>query len=118
LQNPVNSKDAVEGSISVTIDQNGNKLKPEIRTNDNDPQVYDISFTPEIDANCRIEIEYCDTAENFIYGDTFDVSVKQGDFLIIPFPLEPAQINQQSTFKSKKPYFKLNFIESEYICTY
>ncbi len=97
----MNSKDAVEGSISVTIDQNGQKLKPEIRNNENDSQVYDISFVPETDSICRIEIEYCDTSENIIYGDSFDVSVKQGDFILIPFPLEPAQINQQSTFKSK-----------------
>jgi hypothetical protein len=85
----------------VTIDQNGQKLKPEIRTNEHDAQIYDISFVPETESTCRIEIEYCDSSENIIYGDTFDVSVKQGDFIIIPFPLDPAQINQQSTFKSK-----------------
>ena len=99
LKNLVHSNDVGDGSICVTIDQNGLKLKPEVKLNDKDSRIYDVSFTPENESTCKIEIEFTDTAENFIYGDAFEVVVKAANFIITPSPIIPVQINYKCVFR-------------------
>lgn len=70
-----------------------------MKINDKDPKIYDISFIPESNTPCKIEIEFTDGADNFIYGDAFEINVRPADFIIIPFPINPVQINQKCTFR-------------------
>jgi hypothetical protein len=116
----VNSKDVGEGSICVTIDQNGEKLKPDVKVNDKDGRIYDVCFTPENDSQCRVEIEFTDNSDNFIYGDAFDVVVKAANFIISPSPINPVQINYQCVFRGMLLLFfywgfvnKLLFLKSK-----
>ncbi len=60
--------------------------------------VYEISFTPEIETKCVVDLEYLDIAEGVICGDSVIINVKAKDFRITPFPLQPFAINSKSTF--------------------
>ena len=60
--------------------------------------VYEISFTPEIETKCVVDLEYLDIAEGVICGDSVVINVKAKDFRITPFPLQPFAINSKSTF--------------------
>ena len=96
----------IQGNLNVSIDQLDKKLKPTVKniknaeTNEKTNN-YEISFVPENDSPCKIDIEYVDTLENVITGNTFNVKVKAIDFLVKPYPIEPLPINIKSMFTSR-----------------
>lgn len=106
----VNSKDAGDGSICVTIDQSGQKLKPDIKLNDKDARIYEVFFTPENEQTCKVEIEYTDGSDSFIYGDAFEVAVKAANFIITPSPINPVQINYKCVFRGINISIALNLL--------
>ncbi len=100
-------EDIGEGSLNVNIEQEDRQLKPTVKQLPNDLIVtssnlyyyyYEISFVPESETPCRIEIEFIDNLERLVYGDTFKINVKCIDFIVFPFPLIPFAVNKKSSF--------------------
>ena len=76
-------------------------MKPDIKLNDKDARIYDVSFIPDNEHTCKVEIEFTDGSDNFIYGDAFEVAVKAANFIITPSPINPVQINYKCVFRGK-----------------
>ena len=56
---------------------------------------------PEIESTCKVEIEFLDTSETMVYGDSFKIDAKLMDFIIMPFPLAPFALEKKSSFNCK-----------------
>ncbi len=106
----VECKSPVEGAnLVVTVDQLEKKIKPSVKhvkhsSSDEEKRsskFYEITFVPESEATCKIEIEYIDGLDTLITGNTFSVVAKAIDFLVKPYPLDPLPINVKSMFTSK-----------------
>lgn len=98
----------------MIIEQDNRQLKPIVKQllNETDSNLsayyfyfYEISFLPELDTACRIEIECIDNSDKIVYGDTFRVDVKSMDFIVIPFPLTPFALGKKASFNSKSNLF-------------
>lgn len=105
----------------VNVDQLDRKLKPLVRKLEADfykkVQTYEISFVPELETSCKIDIEFTDTSSKILNGDTFNLNVKAVDFLILPFPLIPYSINKKNSFQSKQKKennYSYNFINKSF----
>lgn len=95
----------------MTIEQDERQLKPVVRQLANESMsmdlpsnyyyCYEICFTPEIEATCRVEIEFIDNSEKIIYGDAFKIEAKSLDFIILPYPLAPFALDKRSSFNCK-----------------
>ena len=98
--------DAIESSLNVSIEQE-KKLKPLIKNVSHELSfqgclAYEISFIPELEGQCGIEIEQVDAvSEQVVNGDMFNLLVKAVDFKLMPFPLAPFAINKLAKFNVK-----------------
>ena len=61
-------------------------------------ETFEVCFTPEIEAMCKIYLEYLNETTHEIYGDLLKLEAKAHDFVIHPFPLIPFPINKKSEF--------------------
>jgi hypothetical protein len=89
----------------VSVEQTEKKIKPSIKQlkfNNDDKKIkhYEISFTPESESICKVDLEYVDSMDNVVTGNSFSIPVKAIDFIIKPYPLEPLPINVKSMFTS------------------
>ncbi len=91
----------------MIIEQENRQLKPIVKQLPNETNqhlsapyfyFYEISFMAELEAPCRVEIEFIDNSEKIVYGDTFKVDVISMDYIIIPFPLTPFALGKKSSF--------------------
>lgn len=79
----------------------------------NDANSFEISFVPEIEATCKVDIELVDSLENVLYGDSIKIDVKAIDFQVVPFPLLPFHINVKGTFNGNT-YSLVDFVIGNY----
>ncbi|CAF0722221.1 unnamed protein product, partial [Brachionus calyciflorus] len=94
-----------EGNLYAFIEQQERKIKPSIKHVHTDIKLnletYEVSFVPEIDSICKIDLEFADKYENILNGDSIKLNVKAYDFLIVPYPLSPFPINTRCSFDTK-----------------
>ncbi len=100
--------DDTDGNLNVYIEQEDRKLKANIKkleTSDmaGQPNTFEISFVPEIESSCRIEVECLDTNENVLCGNLIKVDVQCIDYVLTPYPLQPFPVNTRSSFNCKCP---------------
>jgi hypothetical protein len=62
-------------------------------------KLYEVSFIPERDSICFIEITYLDIYETIISGNFIKIWPKFVDFSLIPYPLDPFPLNQPNSFE-------------------
>lgn len=92
-----------EGELCVYIEQEDRKIRPLVKNiqKEADSTIYEVSFVPEVESMCKIDLEYINKFDNILNGNMFKLDAKALDFLMIPFPLMPFQINTRCSFKSK-----------------
>lgn len=97
---------AVASSTSTSTTTTTTSAGPTTTTDTNS---FEISFVPELETTCKIDIELVDSLENILYGDSIKIEPKALDFQVVPFPLLPFHINVKGTFNgnsTKTPYIK------------
>ncbi len=98
-----------KGKLHAIIQQKERVLKnftKQLDNNENtDQDAFEVCFTPEIEAVCKIYLEYINETNQEIYGDLLKLDVKAHDFVIQPFPLTPFPINKKSEFTGKSLLF-------------
>ncbi len=93
------------GNLLVSVEQGEKKIKPSIKQlkNNNEQKKnkhYEITFVPESESLCKVDLEYIDSMDNVVTGNTFSIPAKAIDFIVKPYPLDPLPINVKSMFTS------------------
>lgn len=111
----VDLKDGLDGNLNVLVEQEDRKLKSNVKKTRSAsasllPDVsFEVTFVPEIESMCRVEIECVDPNENVLCGNVLKLNARAVDFVIYPFPLLPFPINSTCSFK-RKPSFNRYFL--------
>lgn len=86
--------------LNVYIEQQDKTIKATVKNLDDSS--YEVTFTPEIESVCEIEIELVDTESNeTINGDSLRIDAKAHDFQLVPYPLPPFPVNNRAKFNRK-----------------
>lgn len=98
--------DLPEGKLWVYVEQEDRKIKPLVKNiqKENNSTIYQVSFVPEVESMCKIDLEYVNKFGSILNGNILRIEAKALDFLIIPYPLMPFQVNTKCSFKSKILY--------------
>lgn len=94
------------------VEQEDRKIRPIVKSikKDENLSIFEVNFVPEAESMCKIDLEYVDKSDNILNGSIFRINAKALDFLVIPFPLMPFQINKKCSFNSKIKFKKKFFV--------
>ena len=91
--------------LNVLVEQDDHKIKVNLnrlpKKLESEDFVFEISFTPEIEVTCRVEVECLDLNENIICGNVFKLSIGVADYIVMPYPLDPFPIKTRNFFICK-----------------